>query len=62
MQYTEEKLGQAEKTEYDAQFESLLLRAERTKFWTEKLVQQAETVLIPDPGRCSVYRVQKICF
>jgi len=49
-QYTEEKLGQAEKTEYDAQFESLLLRAERTKFWTEKIVQQTETVLIPDPA------------
>lgn len=51
LQYTEEKLGQAEKTEYDAQFESLLLRAERTQYWTEKFINQTETVLIPDPGK-----------
>jgi len=49
-QYTEEKLGQAEKTDFDAPFEMLLDRAEKTKNWTEKILKQTETVLTPNPS------------
>ena len=50
LQFTEEKLGQAEKTDYDAPFEMLLDRAEKTKNWTEKIMKQTETVLTPNPS------------
>ncbi|XP_066499335.1 endophilin-B2a isoform X3 [Hoplias malabaricus] len=49
VQYTEEKLGQAEKTELDAHFESLLARADCTKNWTEKIYRQTEVLLQPNP-------------
>jgi len=49
-QFTEEKLGQAEKTDYDAPFEMLLDRAEKTRNWTEKIMKQTETVLTPNPS------------
>lgn len=48
-QYTEEKLGQAEKTEYEPEFERLLDRAEKTRIWTERLVKQTEALLQPNP-------------
>uniref|UniRef100_A0A8C1VMA0 Endophilin-B1 n=1 Tax=Cyprinus carpio TaxID=7962 RepID=A0A8C1VMA0_CYPCA len=50
LQFTEEKLGQAEKTELDAHFENLLSRADCTKNWTEKIYRQTEVVLQPNPG------------
>ncbi|XP_075295467.1 endophilin-B2 isoform X3 [Opisthocomus hoazin] len=50
MQFTEEKLGQAEKTELDAHFESLLARADSTKNWTEKILRQTEVLLQPNPS------------
>uniref|UniRef100_A0A8C2KJ77 Endophilin-B1 n=1 Tax=Cyprinus carpio TaxID=7962 RepID=A0A8C2KJ77_CYPCA len=50
VQFTEEKLGQAEKTELDAHFENLLSRADCTKNWTEKIYRQTEVVLQPNPG------------
>ncbi|XP_039269676.1 endophilin-B1-like isoform X2 [Styela clava] len=50
LQYTEEKLGSAEKTEYDANFENLLERYDRTKNWTEKLKTQTEISLQPNPN------------
>ena len=43
-------MGNAEKTEYDAQFENLSSRAERTKKLTENLVKQTEAMLQPHPG------------
>ncbi|XP_033104323.1 endophilin-B1-like isoform X2 [Anneissia japonica] len=49
-QYTEEKLGSAEKTELDAHFENLQQRADRTKSWTEKIVGRTEAVLQPNPN------------
>lgn len=49
IQFTEEKLGQAEKTEYDEQYECLVQRADKTKDWTEKMVKQMEAVLQPNP-------------
>uniref|UniRef100_A0AAR5PET8 BAR domain-containing protein n=1 Tax=Dendroctonus ponderosae TaxID=77166 RepID=A0AAR5PET8_DENPD len=50
VQFTEEKLGKSEKTELDANFENLWERAENTKKITEKIVKNAEAVLIPNPG------------
>ncbi|XP_044309069.1 endophilin-B2 isoform X3 [Varanus komodoensis] len=48
--FTEEKLGQAEKTELDAPFEKLLVRADSTKNWTEKILRQTEILLQPNPS------------
>lgn len=57
MQFTEEKFGQAEKTELDAHLENLLTRAECTKHWTEKILKQTEVLLQPNPSKiCSVIR------
>ncbi|CAH0558073.1 unnamed protein product [Brassicogethes aeneus] len=50
VQLTEEKLGTSGKTELDAHFENLWDRAENTKNFTEKIVKNAEAVLIPNPG------------
>ncbi|XP_042343813.1 endophilin-B2-like [Plectropomus leopardus] len=50
VQYTEEKLGQAEKTELDAHFENLMSRADCTKHWTEKIYRQTEVLLQPNPS------------
>ncbi|XP_077943595.1 endophilin-B2a isoform X3 [Gasterosteus aculeatus] len=50
VQFTEEKLGQAEKTELDAHFENLLSRADCTKLWTEKIYRQTEALLQPNPS------------
>ncbi|XP_026567985.1 endophilin-B2 isoform X3 [Pseudonaja textilis] len=50
VQFTEEKLGQAEKTELDAHFENLLARADTTKNWTEKILRQTEVLLQPNPS------------
>ncbi|XP_078406248.1 endophilin-B2-like isoform X8 [Cetorhinus maximus] len=50
VQFTEEKLGQAEKTELDAHFENLLSRADSTKNWTEKILRQTEVLLQPNPS------------
>ncbi|XP_045133936.1 endophilin-B1-like isoform X2 [Portunus trituberculatus] len=58
VQYTEEKIGSAEKTELDRHFESLSLQADAARQWTEKLVIGAEAVLIPNPGN----RVEDMIF
>ncbi|XP_077132276.1 endophilin-B1 isoform X2 [Ranitomeya variabilis] len=50
VQFTEEKLGQAEKTELDAHLENLLGKAESTKQWTEKIMKQTEVLLQPNPN------------
>ncbi|XP_056600312.1 endophilin-B1b isoform X1 [Triplophysa dalaica] len=50
VQFTEEKLGQAERTELDAHLETLLIRAESTKHHTEKIMKQTEVVLQPNPN------------
>ncbi|XP_066547959.1 endophilin-B1 [Amia ocellicauda] len=50
VQFTEEKLGQAEKTELDAHLEKLLGRAECTKQWTERILKQTEVLLQPNPN------------
>ncbi|XP_009863057.1 PREDICTED: endophilin-B1 [Apaloderma vittatum] len=50
LRFTEEKLGQAEKTELDAHLENLLSKAECTKLWTEKIMKQTEVLLQPNPN------------
>lgn len=51
LKFTEEKLGQAERTELDAHLENLLGKAESTKHWTEKLMKQTEVLLQPNPSK-----------
>ncbi|XP_048043812.1 endophilin-B2b isoform X8 [Megalobrama amblycephala] len=53
VQYTEEKLGQAEKTELDAHLENLIARADCTKNWTDKIFRQTEVLLQPNPSYSS---------
>uniref|UniRef100_A0A669BZX5 SH3 domain containing GRB2 like, endophilin B2 n=1 Tax=Oreochromis niloticus TaxID=8128 RepID=A0A669BZX5_ORENI len=50
VQFTEEKLGQAEKTELDPHLENLITRADCTKNWTEKILKQTEVLLQPNPS------------
>ncbi|XP_051924264.1 endophilin-B2a isoform X4 [Hippocampus zosterae] len=50
VQFTGEKLGQAEKTELDAHDENLMIRADCTKNWTEKIYRQAVVLLQPNPS------------
>nr|XP_053651673.1 endophilin-B2-like [Cherax quadricarinatus] len=57
-QYTEEKIGSAEKTELDGHFESLSHQADSARHWTEKMLVGAESVLIPNPGN----RVEDMIF
>ncbi|XP_015040818.1 endophilin-B2 isoform X3 [Drosophila pseudoobscura] len=61
VQLTEEKLGTTERTEYDLHFQNLAERADVTKAWTEKLVKDTESVLIPNPqNRVEDYIFEKI--
>jgi len=50
LQFTKEKLGTAERTDFDGHFDSLADRADKTKKWTEKLVSNTEAVLQPNPS------------
>lgn len=49
-QFTEEMLGQAEKSELDPELDGLLTKADKTKQWTEKMLRQTESVLQPNPN------------
>ena len=53
-QFTEEKFGTAEKTEYDAQFDNLMARAEKTKQWTEQIKKATEALIQPNPSQWNV--------
>lgn len=60
-QLTEEKLGTSERTELDSHLENLVERAECSRNWTEKIVKNSESVLIPNPGnRVEDYIFEKI--
>ncbi|XP_037115436.1 endophilin-B2a isoform X7 [Syngnathus acus] len=50
VQFTGEKLGQVEKTELDAHYENLMIRADCTKNWTEKIYRQTVVLLQPNPS------------
>ncbi|MBN3319442.1 SHLB2 protein, partial [Atractosteus spatula] len=62
LQFTEEKLGQAEKTELDAHLENLLARADSTKNWTEKIFRQTEALLQPNPVDHTGARIEEFLF
>ena len=49
-QFTEEKLGKAERTDLDPHFEDLGRKTDKVKTYTEKLVKDTEAVLVPNPG------------
>ena len=49
-QFTEERLGKAERTENDPAFETLAKKTDKVKGYTEKLVKNTEAVLVPNPG------------
>ncbi|XP_033468362.1 endophilin-B1-like [Epinephelus lanceolatus] len=50
VQYTEESLGQAVKTELDPGLEELLARVDATKTWTDNIISQTEVLLQPNTG------------
>ncbi|XP_027889274.1 endophilin-B2-like isoform X2 [Xiphophorus couchianus] len=62
VQYTEEKLGQAERTELDAHFENLMSRADCTKHWTEKIYRQTEYLLQPNPIDHTGARIEEFLY
>ncbi|XP_019119983.1 endophilin-B2a isoform X2 [Larimichthys crocea] len=62
VQFTEEKLGQAEKTELDAQFENLMSRADCTKHWTERIYRQTEVLLQPNPIDHTGARIEEFLY
>lgn len=49
-QFTEERLGKAERTENDMAFENLAKRTDKIKGYSEKLVKNTEAVLVPNPA------------
>ncbi|XP_069566705.1 endophilin-B1-like [Brachyistius frenatus] len=50
VQYTEESLGQTDKTDLEPGLEELLARADSTKTWTDQIISQTEVLLQPHPG------------
>ncbi|XP_034713758.1 endophilin-B1-like [Etheostoma cragini] len=50
VQYTEESLGHADKTELDPGLEELFSRADATKTCTDKIISQTEVLLQPNAG------------
>ena len=50
MQFTEEKIGSAEKTEYDTAFQAKIDQSDKVKNWTEKILKQTECFLQPNTG------------
>ncbi|XP_061585671.1 endophilin-B2-like isoform X1 [Cololabis saira] len=62
VQFTEEKLGQAEKTELDAHVENLMSRADCTRNWTEKIYRQTEVLLQPNPIDHTGARIEEFLY
>ncbi|XP_040053095.2 endophilin-B2b isoform X11 [Gasterosteus aculeatus] len=62
VQFTEEKLGQAEKTELDPHLENLITRADSTKNWTEKILRQTEVLLQPNPIDHTGARIEEFIY
>jgi len=49
-QYTEEKLGKADRTEFDPYFQQLEVKTDVTKSYTEKIKNNTAAVLVPNPA------------
>ncbi|XP_038130456.1 endophilin-B2-like isoform X1 [Cyprinodon tularosa] len=62
VQFTEEKLGQAEKTELDPHLENLITKGDATKNWTEKILRQTEVLLQPNPIDHTGARIEEFIY
>uniref|UniRef100_A0A1A7XTP2 SH3-domain GRB2-like endophilin B2b n=2 Tax=Iconisemion striatum TaxID=60296 RepID=A0A1A7XTP2_9TELE len=62
VQFTEEKLGQAEKTELDPHLDNLIARGDSTKNWTEKILRQTEVLLQPNPIDHTGARIEEFIY
>ena len=51
LQFTEEKLGRTERTEYEAEFQELEKKTDLTKSYTEKIKNNTAAVIIPNPSK-----------
>ena len=51
-QYTEERMGKAERTEMDPHIVMLEKKTENTKNYTERIKNNATAVILPNPGDC----------
>ena len=51
VQYTEEKLGNSEKTEFDPYFQKLENKTDVAKNYTEKIKNNTAAVIVPNPGK-----------
>ena len=49
-QYTEERMGKAERTEMDPHIVMLEKKTENTKNYTERIKNNATAVILPNPG------------
>ena len=49
-QFTEEKLGRTERTEYELEFQDLEKKTDLTKSYTEKIKNNTAAVIVPNPG------------
>ena len=50
VQFTLEKIGRAEATEYDSELENLLEQTDMIKTSTERILNCVELILQPNPG------------
>ena len=50
-QFTEEKLGRTERTEYESEFQELEKKTDLTKSYTEKIKNNTAAVIIPNPSK-----------
>ena len=55
LQYTEEKLGQAERTEMEPEYQALEKKADLTKSYTEKIKNNTAAVIVPNPGKANMW-------
>jgi len=49
-QFTEEKLGRTERTEYDLEYQHLEKKTDMTKSYTEKIKNNTAAVIVPNPA------------
>jgi len=49
-QFTEEKLGRTERTEYELEFQDLEKKTDLTKSYTEKIKNNTAAVIVPNPA------------
>ena len=50
VQFTLEKIGRAETTEYDSELETLIEQTDKIKGTTERILNCVELILQPNPG------------